>query len=360
LLPLTHFQFVVDVLIVAAGSILLMWIGELITEFGIGNGVSLIIFAGIVARIPSGIAQTLFTATTANIPAYLGFLALALAVVYAVVVVADAERSIPIAYARQMRGRRSADVPSDPPPSGRRGADHLRAFASALPQLALAGARRSARLLRCAPGSLVPELHANTWLYSAVYFVLVVIFTYLYTAITFEPHRVADNLQKSGAFVPGVRPGRETQNYIGYREPHHASRRRLPRYRCRHSVHHPRAYGRHGHSRRRYGAPHRRAGASGSHPEARRADLAPRILKNRPRRFSRYGKVATCLNILGNSYSSSALPVAGKGVLVRARSSCIRKSSFLFLRLRALRARKRFMAHTTSSSRRRIPIATRS
>ena len=81
-----------------------MWIGELVTEFGIGNGVSLIILAGILARIPAGISQTIFAATAASIPTYLAFLVLALAMIYAVVVVSDAERSIPIAYARAVRG----------------------------------------------------------------------------------------------------------------------------------------------------------------------------------------------------------------------------------------------------------------
>lgn len=214
LMPLTHFQFIVDVLMVSAGSILLMWIGELITEFGIGNGVSLIIFAGIVARIPSGIAQTLFTATSANIPAYLGFVALALAVVYAVVVVADAERSIPIAYARQMRG---ASAPTYLPIRLLQAGVIPIIFALSLlllPQLALAGLA-AAHVSFAASWELAYQaFSANTWLYSLVYFALVVIFTFFYTAITFEPHRVADNLQKSGAFVPGVRPGRETQNYI--------------------------------------------------------------------------------------------------------------------------------------------------
>jgi len=216
LMPLTHFQFITDVLVVTAGSILLMWLGELITEFGVGNGVSLIIFAGIVARIPSGIAQTLFTATTAHIPAYLGFLLLALAVVYAVVVVADAERSIPIAYARQMRGGASGAPTYLPIRLLQAGVIPI-IFALSLlllPQLAI-GALSAAHVGFAASWQLAYQGFANNmWLYSAAYFALVVIFTYFYTAITFEPHRVADNLQKSGAFVPGVRPGRETESYI--------------------------------------------------------------------------------------------------------------------------------------------------
>lgn len=217
LLPLSHLQFVTDVVLVAAGSILLMWIGELMTEFGIGNGVSIIIFAGIVSRIPAGIAQTLFTATSANIPTYLAFLALAVAVVYAVVVVSDAERSIPIAYARQTRGG-STGAPTYLPIRLLQAGVIPIIFALSLlllPQLVIGG-------LTALHVGFVANWQAgyqsfanNTWLYSGAYFALVVVFTYFYTAITFEPHRVADNLQKSGAFIPGVRPGRETESYIG-------------------------------------------------------------------------------------------------------------------------------------------------
>lgn len=216
LMPLSHVGFIAAVLLVAAGSILLMWIGELITEFGIGNGVSLIIFAGIVARVPAGIAQTLFTATSANIPAYLAFLALAIAVVYAVVVVADAERSIPIAYARQVRSGASGAPTYLPIRLLQAGVIPI-IFALSLlllPQLVIGGL--VALHVGFASGWQYgyTAFANNTWLYSAAYFALVVVFTYFYTAITFEPHRVADNLQKSGAFVPGVRPGRETENYI--------------------------------------------------------------------------------------------------------------------------------------------------
>lgn len=217
LMPLTRFEFITDVFLVAAGSLLLMWIGELITEFGIGNGVSLIIFAGIVAGIPGGIAQTIFTATSANIPTYLGFAALALAVVYAVVVVADAERSIPIAYARQARVGATGAPTYLPIRLLQAGVIPI-IFALSiilLPQLAIGALTAGGVAYSIQLQAWYTTFAANTWAYSAVYFALVVMFTYFYTSITFEPHRVADNLQKSGAFVPGVRPGRETETYIG-------------------------------------------------------------------------------------------------------------------------------------------------
>ncbi|MDB5189832.1 MAG: preprotein translocase subunit SecY, preprotein translocase subunit SecY [Parcubacteria group bacterium] len=213
---LTPFHLGVDVVLVAAGTILLMWLGELITEFGIGNGVSLIIFVGIISRVPQGISQVLFTATTANIPAYLGFVVLAIGVIYAVVVVADAERSIPIAYARQANAG-SMGAPTYLPIRLLQTGVIPIIFALSLlllPQLAFAGLASAGVAHMAAADLWYKAFAANAWAYSAVYFALVVMFTYFYTAITFEPHRVADNLQKSGAFVPGVRPGRETESYI--------------------------------------------------------------------------------------------------------------------------------------------------
>jgi preprotein translocase subunit SecY len=216
LLPLNHLQFVTVVLLAAAGSILLMWIGELITEFGIGNGVSLIIFAGIISGLPTAASQALFTASSANIPAYIGFLALALAVIYAVVVVADAERSIPIAYARQSRGM-GGGAPTYLPIRLLQAGVIPIIFALSillLPQLLIGGLTALDVGFAASWNAAYQSFANNVWLYSATYFILVVLFTYFYTAITFEPHRVADNLQKSGAFVPGVRPGSETENYI--------------------------------------------------------------------------------------------------------------------------------------------------
>jgi preprotein translocase subunit SecY len=210
---------VANIVLIAAGSVLLMWIGELITEFGIGNGVSLIIFAGIMARVPSAISESLFASTAANIPAYLGFGLLGALMIYAVVVVSDAERAIPIAYARGLRSGGS--------PSGAATYLPIRLLQAGVIPIIFA---LSLLLLPQMALSVLSGLHvsavsglslaysaflANPWQYGALYFVLVVVFTYFYTAVTFEPHRIADNLQKSGAFVPGVRPGPETERYVG-------------------------------------------------------------------------------------------------------------------------------------------------
>jgi preprotein translocase subunit SecY len=210
---------IADIAIVTAGSLLLMWLGELVTEFGIGNGVSLIILAGILARVPSSISQTLFASTAANIPSYLAFVALAVLMIYAVVVVSDAERSIPIAYARAVRGAALSQGAATYLPIRLLQAGVIPIiFALSLllvPQMALS--MLSALHVSFAVGANLwyTAFLANPWQYGAIYFALVVLFTYFYTAITFEPHRVAENLQKTGAFVPGVRPGRETEDYIG-------------------------------------------------------------------------------------------------------------------------------------------------
>ncbi|MFZ1987766.1 MAG: preprotein translocase subunit SecY [Minisyncoccia bacterium] len=216
---LSSVAFASNILLVAAGSMLLMWIGELITEFGIGNGVSIIIFAGIAAGLPSGIAQALFSASAANIPAYIGFALLAVFVIYAVVIVSEAERSIPIAYARQVRGAANTSGAATYLPIRllQTGVIPI-IFALSLllfPQMILAALSAAQVPAAAAISAWYASFAANPFAYGAAYFFLVVMFTYFYTSITFEPKRVADNLQKSGAFVPGVRPGPETERYIG-------------------------------------------------------------------------------------------------------------------------------------------------
>ncbi len=210
---------IANIALIAAGSMLLMWLGELVTEFGIGNGVSLIILAGILASVPTSLSQTLFAATAANIPSYLAFTVLGLAMIYAVVVVSDAERSIPIAYARAVRGAAMSQGAATYLPIRLLQAGVIPIiFALSLlllPQMVLSMLAALKVSFASSAALWYTALLSNPWQYGSVYFLLVVLFTYFYTAVTFEPHRVAENLQKSGAFVPGVRPGRETEEYIG-------------------------------------------------------------------------------------------------------------------------------------------------
>ena len=211
---------VANIALVAAGSLLLMWLGELVTEFGIGNGVSLIILAGILSQVPASFSQAIFAGTAANIPAYLAFFILALLMIYAVVVVSDAERSIPIAYARAVRGAAMSQGAATYLPIRLLQVGVIPIiFALSLlllPQMALSVLSSTLHLSFASSTAFwYTAFLSNPWQYGGAYFVLVVLFTYFYTAVTFEPHRVAENLQKTGAFVPGVRPGRETEEYIG-------------------------------------------------------------------------------------------------------------------------------------------------
>jgi len=216
---LSSVALIANIALVAAGSLLLMWLGELVTEFGIGNGVSLIILAGILASVPASISQTIFASTAANIPAYLAFFVLALALIYAVVVVSDAERSIPIAYARAVRGTALSQGAATYLPIRLLQAGVIPIiFALSLlllPQMVLSALGAFHISFASSAALWYTAFLSNPWKYGAVYFLFVVLFTYFYTAVTFEPHRVAENLQKTGAFVPGVRPGRETEEYIG-------------------------------------------------------------------------------------------------------------------------------------------------
>jgi len=217
--PLGMVALVANIMLVAAGSLLLMWIGELVTEFGIGNGVSLIILAGIMSSVPSALGQTIFASSVADIPAYLAFVMLALVMTYAVVVVSDAERSIPIAYARAVRGAALSQGAATYLPIRLLQAGVIPIiFALSLlllPQMVLSMLSGLKLAFAQSVSTWYTAFLANPWEYGALYFILVVLFTYFYTAVTFEPHRIADNLQKSGAFVPGVRPGPETERYIG-------------------------------------------------------------------------------------------------------------------------------------------------
>ncbi len=216
---LTPFEWVTNVCVIAAGSILLTWIGELISEFGVGNGVSLIIFAGIVASIPSQVSQVVFAFDITQLPAYIGLAAAALVIMAGVVFITEAERPIPVTYARRVRGMRVMGGISTylPLRVNQAGVIPIIFALSILlfPQMIATFLSHSAISAVAGAASFVVGALANQWVYGVMYFLFVVVFTYFYTAITFEPHQVAKNLQKNGAFIPGVRPGQTTAEYLG-------------------------------------------------------------------------------------------------------------------------------------------------
>ena len=212
-------ELATNVIVISAGSVLLMWIGELISEYGVGNGVSLIIFAGIVAGIPASLSQAIFAFDISQLPTYLGFAAAAIAITAGVVFITEAERPIPVTYARRVRGTKvlggiSTYLPLRVNQAGVIPIIFALSFLLFPQMIATFVSNVSISWLAQGATSVVNALN-NQWVYGALYFALVVLFTYFYTAITFEPNQIAKNLQKNGAFVPGVRPGGTTSEYLG-------------------------------------------------------------------------------------------------------------------------------------------------
>lgn len=217
--PLSMWGYAENLLIIIAGSLLLTWLGELISEFGVGNGMSILIFAGIVAGLPATVSQLAFSFDPSQIPLYITFGIAALLVTYGVVVMTEAERPVPVTYARAARGGGGAGAVSTYLPLRVNQAGVMpiifalsillfpQLILNFLSQANLGAASAVAAYLLTIPGGAV--------IYGVGYFALVFLFAFFYTAITFDPKRIADNLQKSGAFVPGVRPGNQTAEYIG-------------------------------------------------------------------------------------------------------------------------------------------------
>lgn len=216
---LSVFDFAVNVTLIVAGSILLMWIGELATEYGIGNGVSIIIFAGIVAGLPATISQLLYSYNPAQLPLYLGFLILAIGIIYTVVFMTEAERPVPVTYAKQSRGGKTYGGSTSYLPLRLNQAGVIPIiFALSIilfPQMVLN--ILSAFQLSWVPTAteIVNRFMANQMAYGVTYFILVFLFTFFYTAVTFDPDAMSKNLQRNGAFIPGIRPGAHTAEYLG-------------------------------------------------------------------------------------------------------------------------------------------------
>ncbi len=215
--PLSVFDRVLNITIAVGGSMLLMWLGELISEYGIGNGVSLLIFAGIVSALPSQISQLAFTFDVSLIPTYAALLVGSILVIVGVVIISEAERPIPVTYAKQVRGVKVGGSATYLPLRLNQAGVIPIIFALSIllfPQIIanFLSTSSSAFLQKIAAGA--SYFIATIWLYSLVYFILVFVFTYFYTAVTFDPDALSKNLQKNGAFIPGIRPGQSTALFV--------------------------------------------------------------------------------------------------------------------------------------------------
>lgn len=213
--PLTMLS---NILIITAGSMLLTWIGELISEYKIGNGISLLIFAGIVSRLPQDVISSILSYTPTALPTYAAFIMLAVVVVTGVTFINEGERKIPISYAKQVRGNKLYGGVSTylPLRVNQAGVIPIIFALSFLlfPQFLAQAISVASPNLSLYLNEVVSKFFNNILIYSLIYFVLVVVFTYFYTAITFDPQEIAKNLQQSGGFIPGVRPGRGTAQII--------------------------------------------------------------------------------------------------------------------------------------------------
>lgn len=216
----TPWEMAVAVLTVIYGTVFLMWLGELITEQGVGNGISLIIFVGIIARLPVVVVQALATFTPEMLLTYGSFIVVSVVVIAGVVVITEGQRAIPVSYAKRIRGSRVFGGASTHLPLRVNQAGvipiifalSIMLFPGVIANF-LVGVNNQ---IVARSATWVVSLFQDQWFYGITYFVLVVVFTYFYTSVTFDPNNIAENLQKQGGFVPGIRPGRKTANFLKY------------------------------------------------------------------------------------------------------------------------------------------------
>ena len=202
-------QAIVIILTFTAGSALVMWMGEQITEFGIGNGISMILFASIISRFPTNIITSITNISNGTLSwwAYLLMLLGALVLIVLIVVVTNAERRIPVQYSKRVVGRKqyggqSTHLPMKVNMSG------------VLPVIFAQSIASIPATIAAFSGKTLSWFDTTSLLYALVYFLLIIFFSYFYSTIQFNPIEVANNLKKNGGFIPGFRPGRPTSDFI--------------------------------------------------------------------------------------------------------------------------------------------------
>jgi preprotein translocase subunit SecY len=214
----SYFEIIRDVIIITCGTIFLMWIGELITEQKLANGISFLIFSGIVARGPVVFQQAIINFSIDKLNSYIFLIVIAILIVACIVFINEAERRIPLNFSKRVRGTKLYGGVSTYLPIKINQAGVIPIIfaisillfpATFLQILSASGIELFKNLAQD-----INSFYQNRILFGLFYFVLVFGFTYFYTAITFEPNELATNLQKSGAFIPGIRPGKETAEFL--------------------------------------------------------------------------------------------------------------------------------------------------
>lgn len=214
-------NFISVMITLVTGTIFVLWLGEMINEFGVGNGVSVLIFAGIVSSLPVTFAQTFTLVETMNLINLAIYGLVSLLVVYLIVRITEATRQIPITYARravnsQSAGRQATYLPLRLNQAG------VIPIIFAVSMMLIPGL--AANFLQSSSNPALQQfartvnlyLAPDGWLYNVIYFILIVAFTYFYTAVVFNPDKIAGEIKKYGGFIPGVRPGKSTSAYLMY------------------------------------------------------------------------------------------------------------------------------------------------
>ena len=213
------FAFATNIAVIACGSMIALWLGELITEQKVGNGISLIILAGILSRLPGSVGNALLSYTPSLLATYIGFVVVGVLLIGGVVYLNEGERKIPVAYARRVRGNKMFGGAQSylPLKVNQAGMIPLIFAISVLlfPQFLAWIVSIFSITWGLKISAFASAFVANQLWYGIFYFLLVFIFTYFYTSITFNPEEVAKNLQRSGGFVPGIRPGESTEKFFG-------------------------------------------------------------------------------------------------------------------------------------------------
>lgn len=207
-------------LTMTAGTMFLMWLGELISEKKVGNGISILIFAGIVSSLPSMVQQAVLTYDPSRFLVYVAYAAIAAVTVAGVVFITEAQRNVPVTYAKRVQGTGMAGGAATHLPLRVNSAGMIPIiFAISIilfPPMVAQFFVRAKTAWVAAGAEKVIALFQDQLFYGIAYFALVLAFTYFYTAIVFKPEQIAENLQKQGGYVPGIRPGKPTADYLMY------------------------------------------------------------------------------------------------------------------------------------------------